>query len=1065
VSSPRWTHLILFATALLVAGSVRGTDPGHVGKAIVWLPSGVAIAGLWLLGNRAVWVVAVMTAVQRALLVGTVSKIAIASLGSSCEALLGVFVLRHLAVAADFARLRDVLGLFVAASVAPIGSLVFSAVTRLVPGVWENVPLYEGWNAWWRMNALGVLMVVPVTLTWSCPTMRTTRGRAGVETGLLATGAILVLAAVMAAAPSGPTSILLLHVVLIVVLWAALRGGVRGAASTAAAATLFVAAATVLGHGPFLSVPFADRHGAVQVFGLTLLAVPLVIGSLIAEREATVQRLAASEGLRHALLRVLPDHAVRLRDDGTVLEAFAPATGAPPLWSEAPIGRNLRQALPGAVAGPLAAALDAARAGSPPSPVEFRLDTPAGPRDCEARHVRLAGDELLSIVRDISERKVGERSMAFQAAILELLATDTPLTDVLAAVVEGIELALPGTQASVLLLRGNRLHTGHAPSLPAEYCRAIDGVEIGPACGSCGTAAWHDRRVVVADIEHDPLWAGFSDLALRHGLRACWSQPVHAPDGTVLGTFAIYRHHPHSPDAVELALVERAATLAGIGIDRDHREQLLASIHRNVVEGLFRSVPGQGLVYVNQTFARLFGYETTTALLTATADAADAADQHHHDLVRLAAGGIGNGDEALLHRRDGSTFHAQITCTEVRAADGRCIALDGAVANVSDRHRLEERLRQAQKMEAVGQLAGGVAHDFNNLLTAMLGGARAIVQEAAPGSQARADAEEIARAAERAAGLVRQLLAFSRQQVLSPQVVDLGAVVDNFASMLRRVIGEHIAFACERASMPLHVHVDRGQIEQVLMNLAVNARDAMPSGGSLRITTGVRDLDAATAARHGIRGAGACVELVVQDTGSGMSEEVRARAFDPFFTTKEVGKGTGLGLATVYGIVTQSGGAIWIDSSPGAGSTVTILLPRITAQEPSRPAEVPAPPQHRAGTVLVVEDEPLVRDYVTRTLTKAGYSVLTAPDGPAALELSSSHRGRLDLLLTDVVMPQFDGRELARRLREDRPDLPVVFMSGYSDDPDGSGPQDTLLQKPFASGELLDAIGNALTAR
>ena len=360
--------------------------------------------------------------------------------------------------------------------------------------------------------------------------------------------------------------------------------------------------------------------------------------------------------------------------------------------------------------------------------------------------------------------------------------------------------------------------------------------------------------------------------------------------------------------------------------------------------------------------------------------------------------------------------------------------------DVTAQRTLEEQLRQSQKMEAVGQLAGGIAHDFNNLLTAILGSTQLLLQATPPDDPRHEDAVEIKNAGVRAAELTRQLLAFSRRQVLAPKVLGLNAVVAHMQKMLRRLLGEDIELSVTLAPEAGSVNADPGQLEQVLLNLAVNARDAMPTGGRLNIET-IRVTPASELAerRHRLPpGDYAC--LAVTDTGNGMDEATQAHLFEPFFTTKEVGRGTGLGLATVYGIVKQSGGYIWVYSEVGHGTTVKVYLPRVPADEvaPSLSAPAPAaePSEARGGpeTVLLVEDAAPVRSLARRSLEARGYTVLDAADGATALDLAARHRGGIDVLVTDVVMPGMSGRELAERLAPERPRMKVLYTSGYTDD-------------------------------
>ena len=394
----------------------------------------------------------------------------------------------------------------------------------------------------------------------------------------------------------------------------------------------------------------------------------------------------------------------------------------------------------------------------------------------------------------------------------------------------------------------------------------------------------------------------------------------------------------------------------------------------------------------------------------------------------------------------------------------------GVATEITERKRLEEQLLQSQKMEAVGQLAGGVAHDFNNILTAIVGYADLLAAEfTGTNSRHLEDLEEIRKAARRAAALTRQLLAFSRKQVLEPRIIDMNGVVMNLEKMLRSLISENISLQTHLATDLAAARADPNQLEQVIMNLAINARDAMPEGGSLTIETGNATLDEDYAAQHVSVLPGEYVMLAVTDTGCGMDEHTKARIFEPFFTTKAPGRGTGLGLSTVYGIVKQSGGNIWLYSEPNKGTTFKVYLPAVhAAPEDIGKLAPPELAQRGGGTVLLVEDDDQLRRLAHRALAAQGYTVLEAERGATALDIARRHKGVIDLLLTDVIMPDTNGRKLADALRASRPGLRVLFMSGY---PDGAiGSQGVLdhgvayLAKPFSTDGIIRKVREVLKA-
>jgi nitrogen-specific signal transduction histidine kinase len=389
--------------------------------------------------------------------------------------------------------------------------------------------------------------------------------------------------------------------------------------------------------------------------------------------------------------------------------------------------------------------------------------------------------------------------------------------------------------------------------------------------------------------------------------------------------------------------------------------------------------------------------------------------------------------------------------------------------DMTERKQLETQLRQAQKMEAVGRLAGGVAHDFNNVLTAIFGYVDLLREEIPADSPAQHDLAEVRKASERAASLTKQLLAFSRQQVLEPMVLEPNALVEDFEKMLHRLIGEDVELRLSLARDAGNVLADPGQLQQVLMNLVVNARDAMPTGGKLILETANTELSEPYAELHQQVVPGRYVMLAVSDTGMGMTPETKARIFEPFFTTKEKGKGTGLGLSTVYGIVKQSGGYVWVYSELGRGTTFKIYLPRVdAAPDTMLPAREPATVTG-TETILLAEDDDVLRPLARGLLEKLGYTVLDAADGAAALEAARRYGEPIHLLLTDVVMPGVSGRELARELEKSRPETRVLYVSGYTDDAivhhGMLEPGLSFLQKPFTPASLARKVREVLDTK
>ncbi len=921
-----------------------------------------------------------------------------------------------------------------------------------------------------------------------------------------------------------------------------------------------------------------------------------------------------------------------------------------------------------------------------------------------------------------------------QNRILEKIARGAKLEETLALLAQSIESQCPETFCSILLLEKDGVHARHgaAPSLPRAYVNAINGVAIGPKVGSCGTAMFRKERVIVRDIQTDPLWEGYRSLAAAHQLRACWSMPILARDGRVLGSFAMYHHQPHTPPAAELRLSEIACHLASIAIEHSLAQQTLLdseqrfrSAIENLNEGLTITDVQGIIVDVNPQMLELTGYrreemigqpgyeliapEKREEMLKRLKERQDGQSESYELLMRCKdgirlwvqinaaplrdAGGQITGtiaaysnislrkeaEEALrreeerfrlitlstqdaiydcdlragtvwrneayrecfaagepdspdpawwrerihpedrarvlatddqakaqqnfcwaaeyrLRKADGSyatvldrgyylydaagkpirklgamtditerkqaetelfnsrqmlrtvidtipqrvfwkdrnlvfagcnqpfaedcgfkepgalvgktdyetesaemadryraddlkvmeTDQARINYEEpqikangvkgwlrtskapLHDKDGHVIGVLGTYEDITDRKQLEEQLRQSQKMEAFGQLAGGVAHDFNNLLTIIQGNVSLIQIEAPTNPEQAACLQDIARATERAANLTRQLLTFSRRQIFQPRPLDLNETVAQTTKMLHRLIGEHIGLGTLYAPGIAPVTADRNMMEQILINLAVNARDAMPKGGKLVIATALVTVSEAEAFAAPNKRPGSFVRLSISDTGTGIAPEHMEHIFEPFFTTKDVGKGTGLGLATVFGIVSQHQGWIEVESQLNCGTTFHIFLPRLMETAHERP-DLPKPEVLARGkeTILIVEDEAPLRTLSRKVLERQGYRVIEAESGPDALFLWEKNRDRVDLLLTDMVMPGgLSGFELAEKLRAEKPGLKVIYNSGYTDEMLGENSplrdNPNFMEKPFAPDTLLRQVRDCL---
>ncbi|MGB2635884.1 MAG: PAS domain S-box protein [Candidatus Acidiferrum sp.] len=690
---------------------------------------------------------------------------------------------------------------------------------------------------------------------------------------------------------------------------------------------------------------------------------------------------------------------------------------------------------------------------------------------CKNRLEEPSLEAILFHASDVTGLQRMESERSVNSEIVHALNETSNLDQLLTRIHGSLKTILPAENCFVALHNADD-DTFYFPFLVDEYDTVPPPQKVGRSC-----TAYVFRTGIASLIpqsEFDRL-AEAGEVELVGSPSPAWlGVPLKTPTATIGVLVVQHYQNENAYDRRDLEFLESVGGHIALAIERRRAEEELRK-NESMLRLLFEYNPLPTWLYeidtlkflkVNQAATDLYGYsaeefERMSVLEIRPVEQREKAFSYIKEL-----GADAEEHEFWLHQaRDGRTFEVEIISHELRYAGKRVRLVVGQ--DISERRQLEGQLRQAQKMEAVGRLAGGVAHDFNNLLMVIKGHTELLLGALEPAQPITRKIEQIDRSADRATALTRQLLAFSRMQVLQPQVINLNAIIEEMGKLLPRLIGEDIELLIRTDEDLGTVRADASQMEQVIMNLAVNARDAMPNGGKLVIETANAELDHSYMASHPLMKVGPYIQLVVTDSGTGMDAETQAHIFEPFFTTKEKGKGTGLGLATVYGIVKQSGGFIWVYSELGKGTSFKIYLPRLDQVEdqigaPHNPVEVPMGTE----TVLLTEDEQDVREIAREFLESGGYSVIEAKDGAEAIQLAAKHRGKIQLLVTDMVMPGMTGQELAVRLQSEHPGLCVVFMSGYSEhaatEMANADPSVRLLTKPFSRAAILRTVGESL---
>jgi len=1051
---------VLVLAALCAGGVYVGTLLiGNGANAPLWPPAGIGLASLLLLGPR-FWP-GVALGVLLAFLGSGAEPLPAVGLAakSTLEALIPALVLRRMGWKdVAFERLRDLIRYLAVGAVGGplVGTALFAGVVALHSG--PEIVTLPVLLAWFLGSLTSVLLLGSMLITWlgarpSLPASARNLEYAGMAGGLVVAGLLTRQVVPLYFLPTFP-----------LLAWAALRTGPRGA--TLVSFALFaITTWAVSGHAAQGQALDPQRILFLAGLNLTQGVTSLLLAASVAERRHADRVEREMEDAYRALVAAAPFAVVGLDRRGRVT-VWSTAAERMFGWSGGEVvGRELPTVPPGRseefarlVAGQAEAVSGFETVRRRRDGSELEVSLTAWPMyDSEGR---LSG--AMEVHQDITDRKRAGRLQQATYRISESALAAFDLQQLYCAIHGIVAGLMPATNLYIAL------YEAETDTLTFPYWSDEHDARPQPRRAGKGPTEYvirtgrslRDRRGLISSLE------ALGEVESSGSSATDWlGVPLKARERTI-GALAVQSYEPDARYTErEQAILEFVSSQVGMAIERKRAEDAVRASEKEL-RALFAAMRDVILV-IDRNGRYLRVAPTSPDLLPL--DASELVGRRLHDVLPLE-----QADRFLSVIRSTLASGQPTTIEYPLAIHGREIWFNAVTTplepdtvlwvarSVNEQkqaedalRRSEEQLRQALKMEAVGRLAGGVAHDFNNLLTSVLGHADLAISRLHSGDPLQDDLQEIKSAGTRAAALTQQLLAFSRKQVLEPRVLDLNTIVGGIARMLRRTIGEDIELVTRLAPDLGSVRADPVQMEQVILNLAVNARDAMPLGGRLVIETSNVTL-----------GSGPGVRVSVTDTGVGMSEEVRNHLFEPFFTTKDVGKGTGLGLATAYGIVQQSGGTITVTSISGQGTSFLVDLPLVRG-EPAAPELVVSPlPGGGSETILLVEDEDAVRNLTRRVLERHGYRVLSAPSGEAALEVSMRHVGPLHVLLTDVVMPGVSGPKLAELLQAERPDLRLIFMSGYAapalEQRILLDPAMAFLQKPFTTEQLVRRVREVL---
>ena len=673
--------------------------------------------------------------------------------------------------------------------------------------------------------------------------------------------------------------------------------------------------------------------------------------------------------------------------------------------------------------------------------------------------------------------KTSEKTLLKTSKILKMIAQGHPAREIYNAIALLYESRHSGLRCSMLELKGNKLMHGGAPSLPKAYCEAVNGLENGPSVGSCGTSTYTGKRVLVENIETDPKWAKIKEVALPHGMRCCWSEPIKDQSGKVLGAFEMYYDYPALPNASELVDLESAASLAGIIMERQQREVLLEKLHsafEYAHDAIIIADLDACIEYVNPEFETMTGYsaEETVGEYFSMLRSNKHPESFYNDLLEKTQAGKPWQGEITIKCKDGSFIEVERSVSPVLDKQGTPLFQVAIQRDVTEQKILEEKFQQAQKLEAIGTLVGGIAHDFNNILAGMTGNLYLAKKLTTSIPRVQKKLENINKLSFRAADLIQQLLTFARKDMVHIQPLSLVPFFKDLIKFSHSIIPENITIQHMIDVNSLFIKGDTTQLHQVLINLLTNARDAVEGVDRpcILMSLDIFKTDNAFIEKHPYFKPGSYAHLSVQDNGYGISKTDIEHVFEPFFTTKEQGKGTGLGLSMVFGAVKNHHGFIEIDSVEGEGSTFHIYIPRLMDNEHVASAVLTEKEvtEGHGELILLVDDEREVRTIGKEVLKTLGYKVLEASDGLEAIKLFTEHQNEISLIIMDVVMPKLGGVKAIERIRMIQPNISVIFATGY--DKEATFPDkiptsgEFILTKPYDIEELSHIIRRKLKA-